>query len=160
MSPGQVKNQFAIQKCDGRQRELADIAGFMFHIHLQIIRAENGSGQVQDFRKFSGRKAVVKVIGEPRLQAAMRIAAQSTAAIDEPFVDAGDLGDVRMGGNGFAVRQDKTEVCGRLFAQFIFEIKEFHKHQGFVVLIGQQPGSRKAQQAGTASRAPRHGASR
>ena len=115
MAFGEAENDLVCRKLHGFQRELSDVAQFVFHINFEVVGLKNRIGFIENLREFAGGKPMIDIVGKPGLQAAQRIVAQRASAIDETFIDARHFRDVRMPENELAIGQKKADVGIRMF---------------------------------------------
>ncbi len=71
----------------------------------------------------------MQILCNPGLQTTKRFGTQRSAAINETLVNARDFGDVSVGGNEIAIRQNKTEIQIRMPCKVCFEFFYFHNIQ-------------------------------
>lgn len=110
-----MQDDFILNHFDGCQGKLADVANFVFHVHLQIVRREERFCFLKYLHEFARCQPVVNVISKPRLQSAQGVISQYAATIHESFVNACHFGDMRMRWYGISVRQNETNICRRVF---------------------------------------------
>ncbi len=108
----------SFQRFDG---ELADKADFVLHVYFEIIGFQNGFREIEYFHKLAGCQPMIEVISKPGLQTTVCVIAKRSPAVNEPFINSSHFRDVRMGWNGFPVRQCKTEIRVRAPVQFFFK---------------------------------------
>jgi hypothetical protein len=98
----------------------------VFQLHIKVISLEKRSSPVDDICKFASRKAVVRVVGHPCLQAKKRGLAEGGSAIKEGLVYTPDFSDVGVRGDKSPIREHKSEVEGGILFEGRDEGAGFH----------------------------------
>lgn len=123
----QPQNEGVVRWFDGRDGKLRDERGFVLHIHIEVVGLQHWAGFVENAEQFASGQAVVGVVGQPSLQTTGAVVAHSAAAVDEVFIHARDFGDVSMGRDMAAGRQEEADVFVGVARELGLEFVKLHR---------------------------------
>lgn len=89
-------------------RILRHDATIPFHFHLEIVPRQDWLTEIENVSKAFRLETMIEILGDVSLQDACFAITEGTAAINKPFRDVPDLGDMEMGRDLLAAWEDKT----------------------------------------------------
>jgi hypothetical protein len=119
-----------VEMCAGRlhfrDRILRHHAAVVFDFDLEFIVRQDLPAELEDFREAVRFQPMINVLADMSLEQDGFALSHHAAAVDEVFQDVADLGDMGVGRDEVAIRQNKTRECIRMLFENGAEIRELH----------------------------------
>jgi hypothetical protein len=126
MPDPQTHNQFFTSCFHAADGKLRNEWGFMLNIHFEVVCFKKWCRLFENAEQSARGEPVSRIIGKPRLETADGLGSESASAINEAFVNSRHFGDVGVGGDFRAGRQEKANVLVRVLRQQYFKLRKFH----------------------------------
>ena len=112
MFRAQLKVQILPSEARFRHWILRGHTAIVFHFHLETLAREHAAAEIENLGECLTIKPMMNIVRNVGLEEACFLGVVHPAtAIDEALGDVANLGDMKMGGNRIAIREDKTR-CG------------------------------------------------
>ena len=121
-----LKFESVLTRARRGNRVLRHYAAVPFQLDREIVAGQDSVAEVEDVSETAGGKTMVEVISHVRLDNARVLLAKGAAAIDEFSRDMSYLGDVKMGRDEFAVRQQEAREGTGVSTEKRFQFTQLH----------------------------------
>lgn len=123
----ELEAQFVSVRANALDFVLSNRARLIFHLNLQVLRGHDLGGKIQDIRQLLGGEPMIRIIlRHPSLQKAGLKPPNGAATINKVLRHVPDLGDVEIGRNRVSIRQDESDVLGRMLTEVCLEGPKVH----------------------------------